>query len=72
MSVVRVVPAAPAMYSGGDTVVAGMDVTDDDIAPPYSNSFVLKKSADGFDADIVDPNFGDKRERIGGRSACLI
>lgn len=72
MSVVKVVPAPPAMYSGGDTVVGGLDLTDDDIAPPYSNSFVLAEGADGdFEAQIIDPLFGTPRKKVGGKSASL-
>jgi hypothetical protein len=72
MSVVKVVPAPPAMYSGGDTVVGGLDFTDDDVAPPYSNSFVLSPGeGGGFDAQIIDPVFGDRRNKVGGKSASL-
>lgn len=72
MSVVRVVPGAPGMYSGGDTVVAGANFTDDDLAQSYSNSFVLEEGESGdLEARIVDPVFGDDRERVGGKSAVL-
>jgi len=72
MSVAKIVPAPPAMYSGGDTVVCGIDLTDDNVAPPFSNSFVLEKGdGDEFDAQIIDPLFGKPRAKVGGKSAIL-
>lgn len=72
MSVARIVPAAPAMYSGGDTVVCGLDLTNDDVAPPFSNSFVLEKGeGDEFEARIIDPLYKDERARAGGKSAVI-
>lgn len=72
MSVAKVTPAAPAMYSGGNTVVCGIDLTDENIAPPFSNSFQLEKGeGDEFQAKIIDPLFGDERAKSGGKSAIL-
>lgn len=72
MSVAKIVPAPPAMYSGGDTIVCGIDLTDDNVAPPYSNSFVLEKGeGDEFEAQIIDPLFGKPRAEVGGKSAVI-
>lgn len=72
MSVVKVMPAAPAINSGGNTTVAGTVFEDDELYPPYSNSFVVEKNADDeFEALIKDPVFGDNKLKVGGKSAFL-
>lgn len=72
MSVVKVIPDAPAIYSGGDTFVAGSDLTDDNKAPAFSNSFILERGdGNNLEAKIADPQFGDEKARIGGKSAIL-
>jgi len=72
MSTVNVFPAPPVIYSGGDTVVGGVELSDDQTAPPYSNSFVLEKDETGsFTPKIIDTAFGDPRAKIGGKSAAM-
>lgn len=72
MSTINVFPAAPAIYSGGDTVVGGIELNNDETAPPYSNSFALEKDDLGnFTAKIVDTTLGSPRTRTGGKSAAI-
>jgi hypothetical protein len=77
MSIVAVNPGAPALYTGGDTMVAGVyysgnrqgkDHSGEFVVPPYSNSFKLEKDGTNFTTSITD-SVGNKLRPIGGVSA---
>lgn len=71
MSIVKVFPDAPAIFSGGDTTVAGSSYNDDEAHPPFSNSFSLQDVGNGqFEASIVNSN-DERGKNIGGKSALL-
>lgn len=68
MSTVSIVPAKPALKTGGDTLVAGV-FYDGDNNPPLSNSFESTQGADGnIGINIVDEN-QEARGKVGGKSA---
>ena len=70
MSTVGVGPEQPAIYPGGDTVVAGNIFEDDTLNPPFSNLFELELDGDNFETEIVDEG-GNPAVDAGGRSANL-
>lgn len=70
MSTIAVDPGPPAIYPGGDTIVAGILYPDDDANPPFSNSFISSISDGEIGATIADSE-GEPRAQIGGKSANL-
>lgn len=67
MGTVTVYPDPPAIYSGGGTVVAGKDYTDENY-PPYSNAFELTQ--DNNETVTVSQD-NQKTGGTGGKSAYL-
>ncbi len=67
MGTVAVDPGPPALYPGGDTLVAGVFYPDDDANPPFSNSFESTQEDGTIGVSITDEN-GDKRTPVGGKS----
>lgn len=70
MSTVGVSPEQPAIYPGGDTVVAGNIFDDDTLSPPFSNLFQLEVEGGDFSSQAVDES-GNPATVAGGRSANL-
>ena len=66
MSIVAVAPSSPAIYTGGDTLVAGVFYNKS--IKPCSNSFKLEKSGNDFVTSIVDSG-GKELAPLGGVSA---
>jgi hypothetical protein len=66
MSTVVVDPGSPAIFPGGDTVVAGVLYPDNDDNLPQSNLFTSSRSGDNIEAQLED-----EISRVGGKSAHL-
>lgn len=67
MSVVVVEPGPSAIYSGGDTLIAGQVYADERYYPPLSNSFTNKISGNEISAEIGTQE--DRYAVVGGKSA---
>lgn len=67
MSALGVQPSAPAMYSGGATVVGGNIYDDDSLSPPFSNLFELSSEGSTISSKNVDAS-GNSAMDPGGKS----